>query len=241
MAKSALLVVHCYGVTADYTSASAGEKASPLALTLLDELRVCLLECQLVLEVLVCEADLNLDELPAELYSIQQPARQAYGAASLLGQGAELNEAWSAGPSRPKAIFARHTSAVRAGALWILPAERMIDTVERQLRQSPRTDAYQPADGPRPQCTAITAKTNEPCSNAAIYLGSGSFAAHCYPHSTRTEREQYRRHQEALNLAVEDAWAQRKQLLRLAGSAVAAEWLQRREADRAWLTVLAEG
>lgn len=65
--------------------------------------------------------------------------------------------------------------------------------------------------------------------------------AHCYPQSTHTEREQYRRHQEALSLAVEDAWAQRKQLLRLAGSAVAADWLQRRDADRPWLNVLAEG
>ncbi|MDO3333870.1 hypothetical protein [Mycobacteroides abscessus] len=225
----------------DYTSASASEMASPLALTLLDELRVCLLECQLVLEVLVDEADLNLDELATELYSLQQPARQAYGAASLLGQGAELDEAWSAGSSRPKAIFARHAAAVRAGALRVPPTERMIDTVERQLRRSPRGDAYRQANGPRPRCTAITAKTNEPCSNAAIYLGSGTFAAHCYPHSTRAEREQYRKHQEALSLAVEDAWAQRKQLMRLAGSAVAAEWLQRRDVGRAWLNLLAEG
>lgn len=215
--------------------------ASPLALALLDELRVCLLECQLVLEVLVDEADLNLDELSAELFSVAQPARLAYGAASLLEQGAELNESWSAGPSRPKAIFARHSAAARAGALRVSPTERMIDRVERQLRQSPRPDAHQLGGGPRPRCTSITARTNEPCDNPAIYLGSGSFAAHCYSHSTRTEREQYRHHQEALSRAIEDAWAERRNLMRLAGGAVAADWLQRRDAGRPWLSVLAEG
>lgn len=225
----------------DYLQAPLTESASPLALALLDELRICLLECQLVLDALVGEVDLNFDELAAELYGVREPARLAFGAASLLGQGAELDESWSSGPSRPKAVFARHGAAVQAGAHRVQPVENLIDTVERQLRLAPRADTAPKTQGPRPRCTAITAKTGAPCSGSVIYLGSGSFAAHCYTHSTRTERELYKQHQQAQNVAVERAWGQRRERLRLAGGEVAAEWLQRRDVDRPWLHALTEG
>lgn len=216
-----------------------GESASLLALELLDELRVCVLECLLVLEALPAEVDLNFDELIASLHRVRLPARQAFGAASLLHRGAALDERWGENLSRPKAIFARHNAAVRDGGQKVWPTHSVVDAIESWLRRAPVADRSQNVVGPRPPCLATTQAAGEPCSNSAVYLGSGSFAAHCYPHATRAERDKYRQHQLAVNQALERERNDREDLLRGLGGEIAADWIQRRQASRSWLETLA--
>lgn len=127
------------GVCSDSVPGYEVEWASPTGLALLDEMRVSMIECLLVLAALPGEVDLNLDELRTDLRSALDSARQAYRAASLLNQGAVLAPAWGTGLSRPQAVFARHHSAVRDGAEHLLPMPSETETLEDQL-------AHRPAD-----------------------------------------------------------------------------------------------
>jgi len=218
---------------------SAQESASVLALALLDELRVRVFECLLVVEALPDEVDLNFDELIATLDAVRQTARQAFGAASLLYQGAALDERWGHNCSRPRAIFARHNAAARNGAHKVFPTQSVVDVIERWLQQPPPVDSSRNVLGPRPRCSAVKQTATEPCRSSAVYLGAGLFAAHCYPHATGAEREKYREHQMAVNAALQRADDDRTDLLRNLGVVIAAEWAQRRELDRPWLAMLA--
>lgn len=113
------------------------ECASDLALDLLEELRLTLVECCLVLKILPPEACLNLRDLEQLLVLAHNDARQAYGAASLLRQGAELDDRWGHNHSRPKAVFARHSAAVHRGAQRIRPIAPFSDHFERYVWQLP--------------------------------------------------------------------------------------------------------
>lgn len=117
------------------------EWASAEGLTLLDELRVSMIECLLVVGSLPDgSVDLNLDDLAAELRTAQRSAQEAYRAASLLNQRASLDTAWGSAFSRPRAIFARHNAAVRTGALRVSPVPAQTERVEDLLWKEPATD-----------------------------------------------------------------------------------------------------
>ncbi|MEU9808552.1 hypothetical protein [Mycobacterium sp. NPDC050853] len=116
------------------------EWASAEGLTLLDELRVSMTECLLVVGSLSeGSVDLNLDDLAAELHTAHRSAQEAYRAASLLNQRASLDAAWGAGHSRPNAIFARHNTAVRGGASRVSPVAAENQRVEDLLWKQPAT------------------------------------------------------------------------------------------------------
>ncbi|WP_166908014.1 hypothetical protein [Mycobacterium sp. DL440] len=71
------------------------EYVSGIALDVLDEFYMRVLELRLVLEeVLAWEADLNFDELECLLWEVQQGLRDAHAAASLVRQRAALDESW---------------------------------------------------------------------------------------------------------------------------------------------------
>lgn len=216
------------------------DSASPLGLQILVELRVLLLECQLVLISLADEVDLNFEECLGGLTAVRELVAQASGAASLLSQNAALDSSWSTGPSRPKAIYARHTAAVNAGASRLTPNTSLIGTVEARLERLPHSDLSQNYSGSRPGCTGFVAKTGKRCTNTAIYLGAGSFAQHCYSHCTPGERQRYRDHQDRQNQALEDSWLEREELLRLIGRNIIDDWVQNRGQQPAWLIELAE-
>lgn len=216
------------------------DSASPLGLQILVELRVLLLECQLVLISLADEVDLNFEECLGGLTAVRELVAQASGAASLLSQNAALDSSWSTGPSRPKAIYARHTAAVNAGASRLTPNTSLIGTVEARLERLPHSDLSQNYSGSRPGCTGFVAKTGKRCTNTAIYLGAGSFAQHCYSHCTPGERQRYRDHQDRQNQALEDSWLEREELLRLVGRNIIDDWVQNRGQQPAWLIGLAE-
>ncbi|BBX16561.1 hypothetical protein [Mycolicibacterium duvalii] len=216
------------------------DSASPLGLQILEELRIHLLQCQLVLISLADEVDLNFEECIAGLTAVRDLVGHASGAASLLSQNAALDSSWSIGPSRPKAIYARHTAAVNAGASRLTPTSSLIDTVEARLERLPHSDLSQNYSGSRPVCTGYVAKTGKRCTNTAIYLGAGSFAQHCYSHCTPGERQRYREHQDRQNQALEESWLQRQELLQCIGRNIIDEWVQNRTQPPPWLIELVD-
>lgn len=223
----------------DSDNAPEVDSASPIGLQILEELRILLLECQLVLGALRDEVDLNFEECLAGLTAVRELVRHASGAASLLAQNAALDSSWSSGPSRPKAIYARHTAAVNAGALRLTSAPSLTGTVEARLDRLPHSDLSQNFSGTRPACTGFVAKTGKRCTNTSIYLGSGSFAQHCYSHSAPGERQRYRDHQDRQNLALEESWLERQELLHRVGRNIIDEWVENRRQQPRWLVELA--
>ncbi|OBG47695.1 hypothetical protein A5669_05100 [Mycolicibacterium fortuitum] len=203
------------------------EHVSDLAMDLLDELRWTLSECLLVLKLLAAEADLNFTDLQKDLISAQLDAKEAYQASSLIHQRAELDERWGGSTSRPKAVFARHNAAVRAGAPQIHPRAAISDGFERHLWQLPRTDRNQDFSGKRPRCTGSVRATGQPCASVAIYLGAGNFAAHCYSHATPAERDEHRLHDATVEAQQSTAHQRLRDIQRSLGEAISGIWLQR--------------
>lgn len=155
------------------------EHVSEFAMDLLDEPRWALSECLLVLKFLPAEADVAFIDLQQHLVTAQLNAKVVYEACSLMHQGPELDEPWGSGPSRPMAVVARHNAAVRGGSPRVRPLPTISDGFERHVWQPPGLDRSQDFSGARPQCSALVRDTGKPCSGVAIYLGAGTFAAHC--------------------------------------------------------------
>lgn len=109
------------------------ERATDVGLELLDELRLILLECLLVLKTLPGQVDLNFVDLKSQILLTHQTAKQAHHAASLLHQRAELDERWGQNLSKPKAVFARHNAAVRHGSEQRRPLPMISDEFELRL------------------------------------------------------------------------------------------------------------
>ena len=124
-------------VSANSHHGQPSEYVSEIALELLDEVHIRMMECRLVLKALTDEADLNFAELDRDLHAAQQSARRAYEAGSVVHQGARLDARPGSDWSRPNEIFARHEAAVRAGAARVDPTSAMGDCLERSLWQLP--------------------------------------------------------------------------------------------------------
>lgn len=211
------------------------EYVSGLALELLDELRIAMMECRLVLTALPDEADLNFDELECELYTAQQSARRAYQAASLVHQGVQLDPRWGSDWSRPKAIFARHSAAVRNGAPRVDPKVAVGDRMERALWQLPATDSVDQGPAVRPTCTGTVRTTKRRCTVSAVYLGSGLFGAHCYSHATPAERDQYRAHRDSVSAQESTSYTDLLERQRGVGQRISERWLKLRARRQQWI------
>lgn len=220
-----------------YSSITSDETASVVGVALLDELRISLLECLLVLEALPDEVTLKFDELTAELHAAYRSARIAHSAGSLLQQGAILDERWGNNLSRPKAVFARHNAAVRQGGIAVAPVASTAAAMERRLWELPALDRTQDITGPRPVCSAMTRTTGEECTTTAIYLGGGIFGSHCYKHATASERGQYKAHHEAVDARQGQSRELLQDFQRTMGEEISAEWLQRREEAHRWFSM----
>lgn len=233
--KSALLVVHCWIVFETDSDFEPNETVSSFALDVIDEVRMKMLECLLVLHTLPEEADLNFTDLANDILAAHRATLEAYQAASIVHQGAELDQRWGNGLSRPKAIFARHNAAVRRGATKVTAMPALCDRLERHLYQLPRPDRTQTVAGARPKCSALVKSTGQDCTNSAIYLGSGMFGAHCYSHATPTEREQYRIHHEQNDARQARSHADLRNLQRAVGQKIADHWISTREQRTQWV------
>lgn len=210
------------------------ETASALALEILDELAVRLLECRLALEALHDDVDLNFDEFIGDISVVERSAQEAFGAASLLSKGAALDERWGFNLSRPKAIFARHRAAARRGAPAVSPEPSTVDVFNLGFRPLTRLDRIQDMSRPRPTCATAT-RDGSRCGSSAIYLGTGVFGPNCYVHSTRAERDQYRQHQEKIAAkVVEERYSYAEQMSAI-GHDVIGFWMQQRQRARSWL------
>ncbi|MFA4081355.1 hypothetical protein [Mycobacteroides salmoniphilum] len=214
------------------------ETVSSLALDVIDELRLKMLECLLVLQTLPEEADLNFTDLANDILAAHRGTLEAYQAASIVHQGAELDERWGNGLSRPKAIFARHNAAVRRGAQKVTPMPALCDQLERRLYQLPRPDRTQTVAAARPKCSGLVKSTGEDCTNSAIYLGAGMFGAHCYSHATATEREQYRAHHEENDARQARSHADLRSMQRAVGEKILAHWISTRERRPQWIDTI---
>lgn len=212
------------------------ESVSSLALEVIDELRMKMLECLLVVQTLPEEADLNFVDLANDILAAHRSTLETYQAASIVHQGAELEDRWGNSLSRPKAIFARHNAAVRRGATKVAPMPSLCDRLERHLYQLPRPDRTQTVAGQRPKCSAVVKSTGEDCANSAIYLGSGMFGAHCYLHATSEEREQYRLHHEQNDARQTRSHADLRNLQRAVGKSIAADWVSTSEQRAQWVS-----
>jgi hypothetical protein len=213
----------------------SSEYVSGVALDVLDEMRIRMMECRLVLANLSDQADMNFDELEQDLRAAQQGAQEAYEAASLVHQGAALEPRWGTSWSRPRAVFARHHAAVRQGANKVHPESGLGDRLERSLWQLPGVDRVEDAGAVRPKCSGTVRTTGAKCVSSAIYLGSGLFGAHCYSHATAEERNQYRAHHEKASSQLSNSHELLLVRQRGVGEAIAEQWLQRRENRRQWI------
>ncbi len=110
------------------------ESATALAVEVLDELRVSVLECLLALHAIGQEAIVDLEALTKSLAISGQVARQAFVAASLLHQGAELAAACSDDScTKPGSIIDRHLAAVKEGAAAVVPDRSDVDDFETEI------------------------------------------------------------------------------------------------------------
>ncbi|SKF51209.1 Uncharacterised protein [Mycobacteroides abscessus subsp. abscessus] len=232
---SALLVVHFSIVFETESGPTPDETVSALALDVIDELRIKMLECLLVLQTLPSEADINFADLSGDLLAAHRGTQEAYQAASIIYQGAELDERWGNNLSRPKAIFARHNAAIRRGATKVTPMLGLGDRLERYLYQLPRPDRTRTVASARPRCTGMVKATGENCVSSAIYLGSGMFGAHCYSHATPTEREQYRAHHEENDARLARSHTDLRKMQRAVGEEIAAHWIASRPQRVEWV------
>lgn len=208
------------------------EWASPLALEVLDELIAVLDECEAVLFMLVDEATLNLDELAEVLAITRSEALSTFRAASLLNRDAALTESWAAtGRSRPRAVFARHAEAVRAGAPRVKPATPSIRFLADKGQVSVAGDTHETANADRverPRCAAFAKSKGRACSNPATCIGPNKYLRHCYGHFEPAERELFDAHRSSVVELSSTRRAVAIDAISENGRMVAADWIERR-------------
>lgn len=209
------------------------EWATSRGVHLLDELVGALQECQLALRSLRVDVGLTLDDLERDLGRARDSATLAYGAASLLYQGAELADSWSDRPPRPKAVLVRHRVAVDHGApprVAPVPAadryeETLRESYEQMLRQAPSSSS-QPPTGRR--CGMYSEHEDRACRRRVARIGQNEFAKHCPDHLDDGERELHERHR--LEAAKKVVLAQRDEFRRIADN-----WLLQRRGPQSWV------
>lgn len=203
---------------------AGAETASDVGMVTLAQICYQLFECRLVLEALPYEVDLNLVELVRDISTAQQSARQAYSAASLLREGAALEQRCDTSPSRPDAIFARHLAAVAAGARRVAPDVSRTDNFSDGLNDDRRRDRTKGIVGPRPTCEAVLRDGSRHCIKPALYLGAGRWGRNCYIHATTADRDRLRELEGIVVAAGENDERTRKEVLLVFGQAVMFSW-----------------
>lgn len=201
---------------------------------MLDELVGALQECQLALRSMRADVGLTLDELERDLRKTRESATLAYGAASLLHQGAELADSWTNYSSRPKAVHVRHRVAVDHGAQPKVPAistadryeEVLRESYEQMLRQSQGSSSGPPRAGKR--CGTYLEYERRSCRRRVARTGPNDFADHCPDHMDDNEFEMYERNR--LAAAYKVVQAQREEFRRIAD-----EWRAQRTGPRSWV------
>lgn len=175
------------------------------------------------------EAALNLDDLEAVFHLARADAMNAFKAASLLHFEAGLAESWTGGWSRPHAIFARHSAAVRDGSPRVKPATPTArfpfaeDVLTASDVKFPHVNRAE-----RPKCAAVAKSTGSDCARFALAIGPDKHLSHCYGHFNADERAQYDAYQQQLaDLQHRQRGAAVDRFLEESRT-VAADWVERR-------------
>lgn len=212
------------------TPAEAAPPTSQWSIEILDELRIVLLECVLVLGVLPKESGLHLNALADAVNTAHRDAQQAHRAASLLRQGAALHS-WLDRCERrhPHTVLLEHEEAVRRGAVPVTAAESQAIRIERRIWHSAARHAAAAASGPG--CVAQLEPDGTRCGAQALHRDAESFGVHCYRHANENERN--------VDWQVEAELYERERELvsgyqRAFGREVAAAWMQRRRQSPRW-------
>jgi hypothetical protein len=226
-------------VESDEACTTSGEGVSALTVEILDELRVSVLECWIVVEALDVGRSLNLDEMVTGIGGVQRAVADAFLAASLIQQGAELEA--SHGDDNcptPRSVIERHQAAVDRGASAVYADESRAARFVHMLRSLSRDEVQ--VTGPQPQCGAAVSNTANRCVNSALYLGAGNYGKTCYIHANRKERDKYYQRCEAILRERRSRWEDlRRECVRATGVRIADLWIQRRMNHWTWLEELA--
>ncbi|MFV8141863.1 hypothetical protein ACNQR7_30225 [Mycolicibacterium senegalense] len=178
------------------------------------------------------DVGLTLDDLERDLRRARESASLAYGAASLLYQGAELARSWTDYPSRPIAIYTRHRVAVEYGASQKAPAVASADRFAETLPQAYEQQMIEARTAPRGivgrRCRTSSDSQGGPCRRRVVRTGPDKFADHCPDHLNDEELELYERHRRDAAKAV--VLAQRDEFRRIAD-----EWVAQRCGSRSWV------
>ncbi len=211
-----------------YHSATHHESASELAMAALDQVCWHLLICNFVLDALDGEVDLRFHELMADIELAAAGAERAFGAASLLFQGAALAPQWGGGAiaSPPEGLFDRHFKAVfEALAAPVSATPSTASTFQDRLEQQFKGDAPSVATGvPLPTCEKFLDRVTRRCSRQALYLGEGRWARRCKTHASKVDRQQHQRHYRDRQTAIERDAQTRSSQRRAIGRALIAWW-----------------
>lgn len=202
------------------------QSATALAVEVLDELRVSVLECLLALHAIDQEAIIDFGTLTETLAVSGQVARQTFIAASLLHQGAELTAACCEDScATPGSIINRHRAAVAEGAVAVAPDRSDVDEFEIEIGGlffggDTLTGG---AQGIHP--SAAAAEDNSPTHNdQECRLESGSSEI-----SIEENLDGYRNRIEKVLIGRRQRhMAMRRDAIRAAGSHVVQQWMVRR-------------
>lgn len=207
------------------------ESATALAVEVLDELRVSVLECLLALDAIGQETIIDFEPLTESLVTSGRVARQAFIAASLLNQDAEFASLCHENSCMtPVSIINRHLAAVAEGAPATTPDRSDVDEFETEIG-----GVFAENDG-----TLGAVQHHHLVSVAAVvFSGAGTErAVAAAPHdpsaSIDEDRDAYRKQIEtALMDRRQRHMAARRETIRAAGNHVVQQWMKRRASSMA--------
>ncbi len=209
--------------------AQSAPPTSQRAIEILDELRISLLECVLVLAVLPEESGLLFGGLSEHLDAAHRGARDAHLAAGMLRYGADIGSCGDdRGYRHPHTFLLEQENAVRQGASPGVIVESLVEHIERRVWE-PITE-FDTAH-PRPRCVVQTEPDGQRCTAEVLRRDVESFGQRCYRHANDDERR--------LDWTAE-AEAQEQERVLVAGyqhafgREIANEWLGRRKQSPRW-------
>lgn len=207
------------------------EAATALAVEVLDELRVSVLECLLALDAISQETIIDFEPLTESLATSGRVARQAFIAASLLNQDAEFAPlCHESDCMTPGSIINRHWAAVAEGAPATPPDRSDVDDFETEIgglfagNDVPRAAAQHPL-----LLSAAAVQVSDACTEQTVGPGPADSAV-----SIEEDRVAYRRQIETTLMERRQRYlAVRRETIRAAGNRVVQQWMERRASSMA--------
>lgn len=207
------------------------EAASALAVEVLDELRVSVLECLLALDAIGQETTIDFEPLSESLVASGRVARQAFIAASLLNQDAEFAPVRrESNCMAPSSIINRHLAAVAEGAPVTPPDRSDVDDFEAEIGGLVARNDEPLGTAQYPYLLSVaTVDISEVHTDQIVEPGSADSAV-----SIELDRDAYRTQIETTLMHRRQRYlAVRRETIRAAGNRVVQQWMERRASSMA--------